>query len=105
MLFMIITVEQILNNLLLVAFIALIIEIAVMGLLSIRYLEGILSGDKIRNLLIAVVAFGLCSKIPQLRILYKAQIKIPDLIHLIITGFILVRVTDLIHDWFVNRGI
>ena len=102
---MVIGVEQIFSNVLLILFMAVIIEVATTGLLSIQYVENIFSGDKFRSLLIAVVAFGLCSQIPQLRILYKSDIKIPDLIHLVITGFILIRTTDLVHNWFVDKGV
>ena len=97
---MIISVEQIWNNVFLIILIALIVELAISGLFSIKYIEDLGIAENFKNILIIVVAFGLCAKIPQLRILYKSRIAIPDLIHLVMTALILSRVVNLFNGWF-----
>ena len=101
---MIIAGEQLWNNLFLLAIMALIVELAVSGLFSIKYLETLIQSDNaaqnMKNVLVIVIAFGLCAKIPQLRILYKSSLPIPDTIHMVLTAFILSRVSNLFNTWF-----
>ncbi len=100
---MIIQAAQIWENVFLLIIMALVIELSVSGLFSIRYFEGLINNETAQNLksiLIILIAFGLCTKIPQLRILYKSKLAIPDMIHLILTALILVRIVNLIHNWF-----
>ena len=99
---MIISGEQIWNNIFLIIVIALVIELAVSGLFSIKYIEELAFAENFKNVLIIVIAFGLCAKIPELRILYKSRIAIPDLIHMVMTALILSRIVSLFHDWFLS---
>ena len=99
---MIISVEQIWNNLFLLVLIALVIELAVSGLFSIKYIEELAIADNFKNILIILVAFGLCAKIPELRVLYKSKVGIPDLIHMVMTALILARVVSLLDNWFAS---
>ena len=93
---MVISGEQIWNNLFLILVIALVIEMSLTGLFSIKYMA---SMQDFKNVIVIVVAFGLCANIPQLRILYKSRISIPDLIHMVMTALILTSIVNLVHNW------
>lgn len=104
---MIISLEQLWHNLLLILILAFIIEVALSGLFSIKYLEDFLGIDKIDNIkaiIFVLIAFGLAMQIPQLRVLYKSSLKIPDLIHMIISALIVARVGSLFSKWIKSNS-
>jgi len=99
------TTTHLWNNFFLLILIALVIEVAVTSIFSIKYLNAFLDTNltkSIKNLLVLLIAVGLCVKVPQLRIFYKAKVftKGLDVIHLILTALVLARVANIFHDWF-----
>ncbi len=102
---MVIGIEQLWNNMLLFLIMAVAIELSLSGLFAIKFLNEILTRSGVdsynfKTLMVIIIAFGMCIHIPQLRILYKSTIQIPNLIHLTLSAFILSRVVELLHNWF-----
>ena len=64
------------NNLFLIILMALVIEVAIASVFSIKYINELLNTNltkSIKNLLVLLVAVGLCVKVPQLRLFYKRR--------------------------------
>ncbi|MDH5720581.1 MAG: hypothetical protein OEZ13_08160 [Spirochaetia bacterium] len=85
------------ENLLFFVVIAFFVEIAITTLFSIGYIENLMSsfGSNIKSLVILIVSFALCMKIPQLQIL-KGLMKPPlqSTIHLVISALLLARMVE-----------
>jgi len=90
---------QLFENLLLFAVLAIFVEMAITTLFSIGYIENLLSsfGNNIKSLVILVICFLLCIKIPQLKILNKVvKLSMHNTIHMVISALVLARMVEFI---------
>lgn len=96
--------DQIGTNLLLLLFIAVILESVISSIFNIRVIEDFLRtswGQSVRSAFVFLVAFGLCSRVSELRLFYQSGLKVPAALDYVVTSLFLVRLTNLIHDFFV----
>ncbi|MDH5716582.1 MAG: hypothetical protein OEZ22_02975 [Spirochaetia bacterium] len=86
---------QLWDNIVLFVIIAFFIEMALSSLLSIGYVQNLLRSSEanVKNIIVLIVAFGLCMKIPKLRILLGTK-GIPSTIHLVISALVLSKIVD-----------
>ena len=98
---------QLWNNIFAIIVVAIVIEVAVSSIFSIKYIDDIVQGvlsKSIKNFLVLLIAFGLCYHVSHLRIFYGSKMfigsKILKSIHILLSTLVLARAANLIHDWF-----
>ena len=96
---------QLWSNIFLILVMAVVIEVSVSGIFSVKLINDVLSTENakiIKTMLVFLVAFGLCYNLPQLRIFYHSKLakKLPKMIHIVLTILVLARSANLFHDWF-----
>ena len=87
---------------------ALVVEIAISSIFSIRYLQELLQSSMAKTakaILILVIAFGLCYNIPELGIFYKAKFlaknpKVLKHVNIVFSALVLARMTNVFESWF-----
>ncbi|MCS6984865.1 MAG: hypothetical protein NZM25_07065 [Leptospiraceae bacterium] len=95
--------DQIGSNLLLLIFMAFVIEAVISAIFSLRVVEELLRSNwlqTVRSAFVILVAFGLCGRIDEMRLFLKSGLKVPGAIDYVVTSLFLVRLTTLLHDFF-----
>ncbi|RME93725.1 MAG: hypothetical protein D6767_00410 [Candidatus Hydrogenedentota bacterium] len=93
---------QFIDNLLFIIFMALIIEVSLSAILSIKLIKPFFEtdiGKTIRDILIILIAFGFCTKVPSLKIFYKVKVSLPASLNLVLSALLLARFVKWFHDW------
>ena len=95
--------SQILENFFLFTLMALVLEVSVSALFSIKVIDELLKNSltkAIKNILVLMLAFFLVIKIPQLKILAGTKIKLDKVLHITLSALVLARLANVFHDWF-----
>ena len=96
-------IGQLWSNLLFLLIVAIFMELAISAILSIKMIDNFLNTSKrksIKNVLVLIVAFGVCAKVNELRFLHGTRIHLPEVIHYILSSLVLARLSNLVHDLF-----
>ncbi|MBP7586121.1 MAG: hypothetical protein KBA61_18915 [Spirochaetes bacterium] len=91
--------DVLLQNLVNIFIISIILEAAVMAIFSVSALKGLDSNravESTRDIIIILVAFFLCYKVPQLRVFPRTGLDIPKILDIVISMLVLSRMTLLI---------
>ena len=106
-----ITTTQLWNNIFLILVVALIIEVCISAIFSIKMVDNLFKTPlmkMVKNLFVIIVALGLCMKIPALRLFFGSKLSrsFPDVIHLILTTLFLARMSNVFHNFmqYVKRN-
>lgn len=97
-----IPIGQLWDNLMLFLVVGIFIELAVSAIFSIRFIDDLLNSTLLRsvkNALVIVAAFGICTKIDQLRFFYGTKIAVPEAIHYVLSSLVLARMANLFHEF------
>ncbi len=95
--------DQLVANLALLVFIAFVIETVVASVFSIKAIEELLRSSwalSIRNAFVFLIAFGLCAKVPQLRLFYGSGLSLPAILDYVLTSLFLARMANVVQDFF-----